>query len=242
MTHSPPVALITGGSRGLGATLATFLGAEGIHLVLTARDPGPLTATATRLRARGVRVEALPGDVAREEDRRRWMEAVGSLGRLDLLVNNASALGPSPRVPLRDLPVESFREILEVNLVGPLRLIQLAHPFLAASHGRIWNISSDAAREGYAGWGGYGGSKAALDLLSKTLAEELRDDGISVVSVDPGDMRTALHQAAYPGESIDDRPLPEVTLPFWAWLLGQPGDRVSGERYRAQGDRWEVRP
>ena len=113
-------------------------------------------------------------------------------------------------------------------------------PLLRRRAGLVINVSSDAAGGGYPGWGAYGASKAALDLVSLTLASELRDDGVAVVSVDPGDMRTQMHQDAFAGEDISDRPLPEVTLPFWAWLLGQPGTSVTGRRFKAQSDRWEV--
>ena len=119
-------------------------------------------------------------------------------------------------------------------------LVQATLPLLRKSGGLVINISSDAASGGYSGWGAYGASKAALDLVSLTLAGELRDDGVAVVSVDPGDMRTQMHQDAFPGEDISDRPLPEVTLPFWAWLLGQPRTLVTGRRFQAQADRWEV--
>jgi NAD(P)-dependent dehydrogenase (short-subunit alcohol dehydrogenase family) len=121
-----------------------------------------------------------------------------------------------------------------------LGLAQEALPLLRQRAGLIVNISSDAARGGYEGWGAYGATKAALDLVSLTLANELRPAGVSVVAVDPGDMRTQMHQAAFPGEDISDRPLPDVTLPFWAWLLGQPPGSVSGRRYEAQADHWEV--
>ena len=129
---------------------------------------------------------------------------------------------------------------MAVNLLAPLGLAQEVVPLLEQSGGLIVNISSDAAVGGYPGWGGYGASKAALDLISVTLANELRDEGIGVVSVDPGDMRTHMQQEAFPGEDISDRPLPEATLPFWAWLLGQNPLAVSGQRYRAQSETWEV--
>ena len=135
---------------------------------------------------------------------------------------------------------ESFLRVFEVNTLAPLALIRETLPLLIRSQGLVVNISSDAAVGGYPGWGVYGASKAALDLVSKTLAAELRDRGVSVVSVDPGDMRTKMHQDAYPGQDISDRPLPEVTLPFWAWLLSQPPMKVSGMRYQAQAPVWEV--
>ncbi len=233
------VALITGASRGLGRTLAGFLAAQGDHLIITARNAGPLEAAAAELRAQGAAVVALPGDVADAEHRRALARAARAAGRLDLLVNNASILGPSPLPPLAAYPLEALEQVMAVNLLAPLGLVQETLPLLRASQGLVVNISSDAAAGGYEGWGGYGASKAALDLLSLTLANELRGEGVAVVAVDPGDMRTQMQQDAFPGEEIGDRPLPEVTLPFWAWLLGQPHAAVSGQRYRAQAEVWE---
>jgi NAD(P)-dependent dehydrogenase (short-subunit alcohol dehydrogenase family) len=143
-------------------------------------------------------------------------------------------------VPLNELPLAALRHVFDVNVAAPLALVQAALPLLVNSRGLVVNVSSDAAVGGYPGWGAYGASKAALDLFSKTLAEELRAKGVAVVSVDPGDMRTKMHQDAYPGQDISDRPLPEVTLPFWAWLLGQEPLRASGARYQAQAAVWEV--
>ena len=129
---------------------------------------------------------------------------------------------------------------LETNLVAPIALIQESLSQLEKTRGLIVNISSDASQEGYERWGIYGSSKAALDLASKTLAAELRPRHVSVVSVDPGDMRTRMQQDAFPGEDISDRPLPEVTLPFWAWLVSQDPARITGMRYQAQGTLWEI--
>ena len=142
--------------------------------------------------------------------------------------------------PLARAKREDVVHVLDVNLLAPLELVQEALPLLRRSHGLVVNITSDAATGGYPGWGVYGASKAALDLVSKTLAAELKDEGVGVVSVDPGDMRTKMHQDAFPGQDISDRPLPEVTLPFWAWLLSQSPLEVSGGRYQAQAAVWEV--
>jgi NAD(P)-dependent dehydrogenase (short-subunit alcohol dehydrogenase family) len=155
-------------------------------------------------------------------------------------VNNASDLGEVPRPELAFASVERFRLTLETNLVAPLALIQQALPQLDQTRGLVVNISSDASQGGYERWGIYGSSKAALDLASKTLSAELKPRHISVVSVDPGDMRTRMHQDAFPGEDISDRPLPEVTLPFWAWLVSQDPERITGMRYQAQGTFWEI--
>jgi len=233
------VALITGASRGLGATLADFLAVQGYDLVLTARGTQDLEKLTASLAKYGGKVTGLAGDVTDAHHRRKLVSAAQTLGRLDLLVNNASELGPSPMPPLAEYPREVLRWVFEVNVLAPVGLVQEALPLLKESKGLVVNISSDAAKGGYPGWGGYGASKAALDLVSLTLANELNEEGISVVSVDPGDMRTDMHQQAFPGEDISDRPLPEVTLPFWAWLLGQEPLAVSGGRYKAQSEQWE---
>jgi NAD(P)-dependent dehydrogenase (short-subunit alcohol dehydrogenase family) len=235
-----PIAIVTGASRGLGATLAAFLAAADYDLVIDARGKEALEAAARRIARPGGRVTAIAGDIAEEDHRRRLVEAAGALGGLDLLVNNASILGPSPLPALADLALADLTSLFAVNAAAPLGLVQEALPLLRRRGGLVVNISSDAAIGGYEGWGGYGAAKAALDLLSLTLAGELADSGIAVVAVDPGDMRTAMHQAAFPGEDISDRPMPDTTLPFWAWLLGQERRAISGRRYRAQADRWEV--
>lgn len=232
------VALMTGASRGLGRTLAHFLAAQGWDLVLTARGDEALAVTAQSLAETGRRVLALPGDVADADHRQQLAQAAAELGGLDLLVNNASILGTSPLPPLAVYPLAVFEQVLAVNVLAPLGLVQRTLPLLRRRRGLVINISSDAALGGYAGWGAYGASKAALDLLSLTLANELAGDGVHVVSVDPGDLRTQMHQDAFPGEDISDRPLPEATLPFWAWLLGQEREAINGKRLRAQADTW----
>jgi NAD(P)-dependent dehydrogenase (short-subunit alcohol dehydrogenase family) len=234
------VALITGASRGLGSVLAAFLAGQGYNLVLTARGQNTLIDTAENLKPYGVTIISLAGDVNAPAHRKQLIGTAQSLGRLDVLINNASNLGLSPMPELADYPLEILQQVFATNVLAPLGLIQEALPLLRTSHGLIINITSDAARGGYSGWGGYGASKAALDLVTKTLAEELSDDGIGVVSVDPGDMRTDMHQHAFPGEDISDRPLPDVTLPFWAWLLNQEHIAVSGGRYEAQAEQWET--
>lgn len=231
------VALITGSSRGLGLTLADFLAARGDALIVTARDGEDLEEAAAALRRHGGPVHALPGDVSDPAHRRALARCAEELGGLDLLVNNASELGPSPLPALAEYPLDALERVYQTNVFAPLGLVQEVLPLLRP-RALIINLSSDAAVGAYPGWGGYGSSKAALDLLSRTLAAEL--DGVSVVSVDPGDMQTRMHQAAFPGEDITDRPLPEVTLPFWAWLLGTDPQWVSGVRFGAQGERWEV--
>lgn len=234
------VAVITGASRGLGNVVAGFFAAQNFDLILTARGAGALTATVAELQSYGGRVIGLPGDVSDGAHQQAMAAAVARLGRLDLLVNNASILGTSPQPLLAGYPLETLEQVLAVNTLAPLALTQTLLPWLTRAQGLVVNISSDAAIGGYPGWGGYGASKAALDLLSLTLANELRDSGVAVVSVDPGDMRTQMHQEAFPGEDISDRPLPETTLPFWAWLLAQSPMTLSGQRFQAQAEVWTV--
>lgn len=232
-------ALITGASKGLGKTLARFLAQQNYNLILTARSRHILETTANELKG-AAEVIALPGDVADAQHRRQWVDAARSFGGLHLLINNASILGPTPMPRLVEFPLEAFDYLFNVNVLAPVALIQEFVPLLKASRGLVVNLSSDAAVGGYPGWGGYGASKAALDLISLTLANELKDSHIGVVAVDPGDLRTDMHQAAFPGEDISDLPLPDATLPFWGWLFGQDPLAVTGQRFRAQAEQWEM--
>jgi NAD(P)-dependent dehydrogenase (short-subunit alcohol dehydrogenase family) len=222
---STRTALITGASRGLGRALATALSDRGWRLVVDGRDAERLGTSVAAL-GHPDRVTAVPGDVADDGHRAALAEAVGP--RLDLLVNNASELGPSPLPALADLRVADLRRVLDVNVVAPLALVKAVLPALRAASGTVIDISSDAAVEAYAGWGGYGASKAALDQLTAVLAVE--NPGLRVYAVDPGDMATNMHQAAFPGEDISDRPAPETVVPSLLALIG--GNLPSG-RYRA---------
>jgi NAD(P)-dependent dehydrogenase (short-subunit alcohol dehydrogenase family) len=224
------VALITGGSKGLGLALATSLVEDGWSVVVDGRDPIALADAARGLRevVNGGNVTAISGDVADPAHRAALIDAVTELGGLDLLVNNASTLGPSPQPSLAEYPLDEFEHVLAVNVVAPLALVQASLPLLRTSHGTVLDITSDAAVEGYAGWGGYGSSKAALEQLSNVLAAEESD--VRVYWFDPGDMRTEMHQAAFPGEDISDRPLPETVVPALFRLLRETPP--SG-RYRA---------
>jgi NAD(P)-dependent dehydrogenase (short-subunit alcohol dehydrogenase family) len=215
--------LVTGASRGLGRALATALSADGWHLVLDARDGDRLAATVAAL-PRPDQVTALAGDVADPVHRAALAGAVPD--RLDLLVNNASDLGPSPLPALAELPLAAFERVLAVNTLAPLGLLQLLLPALRRAGGRVLQISSDAAVEAYPGWGGYGASKAALDQLTAVLAAE--EPGLRVHAVDPGDMATEMHQAAFPGES--DLPTPESVVPALLRLVTEP---FPSGRYRA---------
>jgi NAD(P)-dependent dehydrogenase (short-subunit alcohol dehydrogenase family) len=221
------VALITGASRGLGWELAAELGRRGWALILDARGREALAAAARGLPATGT-VSAIPGDVADPRHRKELMAAVEAQGRLDVLVNNASVLGPSPLPPLADYPMEALAQVYAVNVLAPVALVQLALPWLRRSAGRIVNITSDAATEAYPGWGGYGSSKAALEQVSAVLAVE--EKGVRVFWVDPGDMNTQMQQEAFPGEDVSDRPPPAASVPGIIEII--LGDLPSG-RYLA---------
>jgi NAD(P)-dependent dehydrogenase (short-subunit alcohol dehydrogenase family) len=238
MTKTKRVAIVTGASRGLGTVIAGVLADRGYNLVIGARTADPLHRVAESLRDRGARVVPIDGDITDAPVRGRLVGAARDLGGLDLLVNNASMLGTIG--PLAGFDVPSLGRIMPVNAGAPLALIQLALPLLKERRGLIVNVTSDAAHGGYPGWGPYGASKAALELITKTLAAELREEGVSAVLVDPGDMRTEMHQEAFPNEDISDRPLPDVTVPFWRWLLDQDPQTVTGERFAAQKEdvRW----
>ncbi|WP_432096813.1 SDR family NAD(P)-dependent oxidoreductase [Streptomyces sp. bgisy100] len=221
-----PVAIITGASKGLGRALAAALAGRGWDLVLDARSAGPLRSAAEDLRAGGSRVTALPGDVTDAAHRADLVAAARALGGLDLLVNNASALGAEPLVRLDALPVAGLRAALETNAVAPLALVQEALVLLRESAGSVLSVSSDAAVEAYPTWGGYGASKAALDQLLAVLAEE--EPGLRVWWVDPGDLRTDLYAAAVPDDAPSGRPLPESAVPA---LLGLIDGAAPSGRY-----------
>jgi NAD(P)-dependent dehydrogenase (short-subunit alcohol dehydrogenase family)/catechol 2,3-dioxygenase-like lactoylglutathione lyase family enzyme len=222
-----PTALITGASRGLGLALAHALAADGWTLIIDARGAEALGAARAAL-GEHAHIIALAGDVTDPAHRQALATAAADLGGLDALVNNASILGPSPQPNLLDYPLDVLRAVYEANAIAPLALIQAVAASLKPG-ARVVNITSDAAVEPYEGWGGYGSSKAALEQISRVLAAERPD--WRVYWVDPGDMRTAMHQAAYPGEDISDRPLPEVSVPGLLALL--TGDLPSG-RYQAR--------
>jgi NAD(P)-dependent dehydrogenase (short-subunit alcohol dehydrogenase family) len=226
------LAIVTGASRGLGRVVAGVLAGRGTDLVISARTGPALEDAADDLRSRGVRVDTVPGDITDAAVRSRLVAAAHERGGLDLLVNNASELGAIG--PLSRLDVGALGRIFPVNVGAPLALVQLVLPLLSARQGLIVNVTSDAAVAAYPGWGQYGASKAALELITRTLAAELREQHVSAVAVDPGDMRTDMHQAAFPDEDISDRPLPDVTVPFWNWLFDQEPEQVRGLRFAAQ--------
>lgn len=221
-----PVALVTGASRGLGKALASALSAQAWSLVLDARDAEALRHATSGLDP--ARVIAVPGDVTDAEHRGRLRDATQALGGLDLLVNNASHLGPSPQPRLADYSLTELERVYRVDVLAPLALVQTVVADLRARDGVVINISSDAAVEAYEGWGGYGSAKAALDHLGAVLAVE--EPRLRVYSFDPGDMRTTMHQQAFPGEDISDRPEPETVVPALLHLLDV---RPPSGRYRA---------
>lgn len=210
------VAIITGASRGLGEALARQLAQDGWALALDARGAKALERVAASLGS-VTDVTAVPGDIREARHRADLVETAERLGSLELLVNNAGILGPSPQPPLDAYPVEVFEDVHRVNVTAPLALIQSALPTLSANDGAIVNITSDAGVEPYEGWGGYGSAKAALEQLSAILAVERPD--VRTWWVDPGDLRTQMHQEAFPGEDISDRPEPATVAPGLARLI-----------------------
>jgi short-subunit dehydrogenase len=228
MTTSP-VAVVTGASRGLGRALAGGLAAAGYQLIIDGRDGAALAAAAAELRRRsGVPVVALPGDIADPAHRAELAAAASQAGGASLLVNNAGTLGVSPLPALADYPVDGLRATLEINVIAPLALTQLLLPGLRRLGGAVLSVTSDAAVEAYAGWGGYGAAKAALEQASNILAAE--EPAVRVWRVDPGDLRTQMHQDAFPGQDISDRPLPDTVTPAFLRLIAE---RLPSGRYRA---------
>ena len=218
---SQPTALITGASRGLGRALATALADRDWDLVLDARHAQPMAQDFPH-------AIVIEGDVTDAGHRSELAAAIGALGGIDLLVNNASELGPSPLPPLARYSLDDVRRVYEANVLAPLALAQLLLPRLRVAGGVLLNVTSDASVEAYPGWGGYGSAKAALDHISAVLAVE--EPRVRVYAVDPGDMRTQMHQAAFPGEDISDRPEPETVVPALLRLLDA---RPPSGRYRA---------
>jgi len=229
------IAIVTGASRGLGLEVARAFAARGAKLVLTARRREALDAAAEEL-SRVTEVEAVSADVS--EDAERIIEAaIRRFGRVDILVNNASELGPSPMPVLADYPWRELQRVLRVNVLAPLHLTQLVLPGMRARRqGVIINVTSDAGVEAYAGWGGYGLSKAALEHMSRTLGVELEGSGVRVYVVDPGDMDTEMHRLAEPGVDLSHLPSPAVAAPAFVWLVEEenaPFARVQAQQLAA---------
>jgi NAD(P)-dependent dehydrogenase (short-subunit alcohol dehydrogenase family) len=229
-----PVAVVTGGSTGLGRALAEALVRDGWAVVIDARRADRLEAAVAELAAHGT-VVGVAGDVADHEHRAALARAAAELGSVHLVVNNASTLGGSPLPSLSEIAPDVFRRVLDVNVVAPLALVQQLDPVLAPG-ATVVNVTSDAGVEAYEGWGGYGSSKAALEHVSRVLAIERPDRRVLVV--DPGDMRTEMHQDAFPGEDISDREPPETSVPGIMDLVR--GEQPSGTRHVARDVRTEA--
>jgi NAD(P)-dependent dehydrogenase (short-subunit alcohol dehydrogenase family) len=208
------VAIVTGASRGLGFALAEGLVDTGWRVVVDGRDGAAVQAAAQLL---GPSATAIAGDVTDPAHRAALIAAADALGGADLVVNNAGILGPSPQPPLAEYPLDVLRTVYEVNVVAPIALAQAALPGLRARGGALINVTSDAAVEAYEGWGGYGSAKAAVEQASRILAAE--EPTVRVWWVDPGDLRTRMHQEAFPGEDISDRPEPAAAVPGFLRLL-----------------------
>ena len=221
------VAVVTGASRGLGRALARALAEDGYRLVVDARNGDALRAAMAGLPA-GAVVSALAGDITDPAHRSDLSRAADTLGGPDLLINNAGTLGPSPLPAIADFPLDELRTAFEVNVLAPIALTQLLLPALRERGGAVLSITSDAAVEAYAGWGGYGAVKAALEQACNVLSAE--EVAVRVWRVDPGDLRTQMHQDAFPGEDISDRPLPESVVPAFRRLISE---RMPSGRYRA---------
>ncbi|MEM1323768.1 MAG: SDR family oxidoreductase [Bacteroidota bacterium] len=226
MKKQSKTALITGASRGLGLELARYLAQKGWQLIINGRNAEALYSVQQELQTQTT-VDAISGDVIDEIHLLQFPERIARLGGLDLIINNASTLGASPQPPLLDFPIAKIHTLYHTNVIAPLSLLQKVKSQLKAG-AVIINISSDAAVEAYPGWGGYGSSKAALDHLTAILAKE--HPQWHIYAVDPGDMRTQLHQEAFPGEDISDRPLPKASVPGFVPLIE---GRLPSGRYRS---------
>ncbi len=214
-------AIITGGSRGLGFALADQLARAGWTVIIDGRNADAVSSAAAALGVIGI-----PGDITDAAHRAEVLAAVPG-GGLDLLVNNAGILGPSPLPRVADFDPDALQAIFDVNVIAPLQLTQAALPLLRESRGIVADITSDAAVEPYPGWGGYGAAKAATEQLRNVLAAE--EPELTVWRIDPGDLRTEMHQLAFPGEDISDRPLPSAVAPGLISLLFE---RPGSGRYR----------
>ncbi len=231
------VALITGSSKGLGRALAHAYAGAGARVVINARGAAALEATRSELAAKGAQVLALPADATRLGDIARLVDTTLShFGRIDVLINNAGILGPSPRPNLADFAASDLAEIFRANVIGPILMTQAVLPhMLNLKRGLIINITSDAGQIGYPGWGGYGAAKAALELITKSWAAELEGTGVRVNAVNPGDLQTEMHQLAFPGEDISDRLDPFTVTDIFLWLASDAAANITGQRFDAPG-------
>ena len=236
--------LITGASQGLGRELALVFAREGAAaLSLVARHASAIQSVGNEVRkiAPDVKVVAIEADVSKPKDIERLiattLDAFG--GRLDVLVNNASTIGPSPMPYLLDYPLEDFRNVLDTNLIGPFLITKGALPAMIENGGSIINVSSDAGSTGYPGWGAYGISKFGVEGMSQTWASELEDTGVRVNWVDPGNMNTAMHRAAEPDEDPSEWANPAEVTDVFVFLASDESKGVSGKRFQAQ-ENWKT--
>jgi NAD(P)-dependent dehydrogenase (short-subunit alcohol dehydrogenase family) len=235
--------LITGASQGLGRQLAIEYAREGAAaLALVARSPGKLAEVGERVRevAPGVRVLPIEAGLQHQAEIERVIATTLSEfdGRLDVLVNNASAIGPTPLPYLLDYPLEDFRSVLDTNLIAPFLLIKKALPAMVEHGGSIINVTSDAGQTGYPGWGAYGISKFGLEGMSQTWAAELEESGVRINVVDPGEMNTAMHRAAEPEEDPNQWANPEEVTEVFIYLASDESLGVNGQRFQAQEENW----
>jgi NAD(P)-dependent dehydrogenase (short-subunit alcohol dehydrogenase family) len=235
MLLNDTVVLITGSSKGLGRALAHAYAQAGARVVINARGAETLEATRRELEAKGAEVLAVvadatqPGEIARLVD-----AALARFGRIDVLINNAGILGPSPRPNLAEFAAADLAELFRANVTGPLLVTQAVLPhLLARGSGVILNVTSDAGQTGFPGWGGYGATKAALELITESLAAELEGTGVRVNAVNPGDLKTEMHQLAFPGEDISDRLDPFTITDGFVWLASSEAKDISGQRFDA---------
>jgi NAD(P)-dependent dehydrogenase (short-subunit alcohol dehydrogenase family) len=232
------ICLITGASRGLGKALALEFGRRGARLIINSRasSANELSETERELRDMGAQVLSVIADVSLRTDVERLAgEALARFGYVDVLVNNASALGPTPMPYLIDYPIDDFEQVIRTNMTGPFMLTRaLVGQMLARKAGSIINVSSDAGVVGYASWGGYGVSKAALDQLTRTWATELNGTGVRVNSVDPGDMNTRMKRASDPEGDASEWADPQSVTPVFVYLASDESAEINGQRFLAQ--------
>jgi NAD(P)-dependent dehydrogenase (short-subunit alcohol dehydrogenase family) len=233
--NSNTVVLITGSSKGLGRALAHAYADAGARVVINARVEAALEETRKELEAKGAQVLAVAADATRPTDIERLVkQAIDRFGRIDILINSAGILGPSPRPNLADFVASDLAELFRANTIGPILMTQAVLPhMLHQKSGLIINVTSDAGQTGYPGWGGYGATKAALELVTESWAAELEGTGVRVNAVNPGDLKTEMHQLAFPGEDISDRLDPFTVTDVFVWLATEAATNVSGQRYDA---------